>query len=203
MINPRIQVLIDKISQLQKEGITVAEIGVFDGSTTAHYLPIIQQNNGKVYAVDWFSGNEGANGVHEYNPGNKDNILNTFKSNIEQYSHIVTILDGKSCDKISEIPDNSLDICFIDADHRYSSVYNDIKLCLPKMKKGGLIGGHDCEDINAALGPIPDGYLEIDYDVGAQKHWGTIKAVFDHFGTSVEIIPDPHGQRINCWFKQL
>jgi len=41
------------------------------------------------------------------------------------------------------IKDNSLDFVFIDGDHSYAGVKKDIKLWLPKVKKGGWIGGHD------------------------------------------------------------
>ena len=41
------------------------------------------------------------------------------------------------------IPDESLDFCYLDADHSYKGVLNDIKLWMPKIKKGGVICGHD------------------------------------------------------------
>lgn len=40
--------------------------------------------------------------------------------------------------------DNSLDMVFIDADHSYEAVKNDIATWLPKVKKdGGMLAGHD------------------------------------------------------------
>jgi hypothetical protein len=39
--------------------------------------------------------------------------------------------------------DNSLDFVFIDAAHDYDSVKQDIISWLPKVKKGGIISGHD------------------------------------------------------------
>lgn len=41
------------------------------------------------------------------------------------------------------MPDNTLDFCFIDADHRYEAVNQNIELWLPKIKSGGIICGHD------------------------------------------------------------
>jgi len=40
-------------------------------------------------------------------------------------------------------PDGYFDFVYIDADHTYDMVKNDIQLWLPIVKKGGLIGGHD------------------------------------------------------------
>lgn len=39
--------------------------------------------------------------------------------------------------------DESLDFIFIDASHQYDEVYLDIKLWKSKVRKGGLISGHD------------------------------------------------------------
>lgn len=39
--------------------------------------------------------------------------------------------------------DQSVDLVFIDADHRYESVKRDITNWLPKIKPGGYISGHD------------------------------------------------------------
>ncbi len=41
------------------------------------------------------------------------------------------------------IPDQSLDFCYIDADHSYNGVSEDIRLWYPKVRPGGLMGGHD------------------------------------------------------------
>jgi predicted O-methyltransferase YrrM len=39
--------------------------------------------------------------------------------------------------------DLSLDMVFIDADHSYESVRNDIAAWLPKVRLGGILAGHD------------------------------------------------------------
>lgn len=39
--------------------------------------------------------------------------------------------------------DGSLDFVFIDADHSYSGVSNDLQLWAPKVRQGGLLCGHD------------------------------------------------------------
>ena len=41
--------------------------------------------------------------------------------------------------------DNSLDVVFIDANHSYETVLEDIKVWYPKVRKGGVISGHDYE----------------------------------------------------------
>ena len=44
-----------------------------------------------------------------------------------------------------EFEDGSLDFVYIDANHSYDAVKADILAWLPKVKKGGIIGGHDLD----------------------------------------------------------
>jgi hypothetical protein len=186
--------LFDLVEYFQKPGMVVAEIGVFFGATTRTYIDIIKKNNGRLYAIDWFVGNEAVGGehVHGYKPDNGKNTLNLFKQNLADYLDIITILEGKSHDKIPLIPDNSLDICFIDADHRYPSVKEDIKLCIPKVKETGILCGHDYN------GPLLKNkeYLnfteeQLKHDCTPDGHLGVVKAVHESFGdNNIVLIED-------------
>lgn len=49
----------------------------------------------------------------------------------------------RSVDAARFIVDGSLDLVFIDADHSYESCKEDILVWLPKVRKGGVICGHD------------------------------------------------------------
>lgn len=42
-----------------------------------------------------------------------------------------------------KVNDSSLDVVYIDGDHKYSSVINDLHLWYPKIKSGGFLCGHD------------------------------------------------------------
>lgn len=41
------------------------------------------------------------------------------------------------------VPDESLDFVFIDADHTYEGCKRDIENWVPKVRRGGMIAGHD------------------------------------------------------------
>jgi len=52
------------------------------------------------------------------------------------------IVQLSSDEAVSEIPDY-LDFVYIDGNHDYSHVRNDLRNYYPKVKSGGLLGGHD------------------------------------------------------------
>jgi len=69
--------------------------------------------------------------------------MNLFKDKIvwiEDYS-------GKAVDRV---PDD-LDFVYIDGNHDYEFVKKDIELYYPKVKKGGVIGGHDFDGSNRGV----------------------------------------------------
>lgn len=56
---------------------------------------------------------------------------------------VIKDIKGDTWEVASQFEDNSVDFVFIDADHNYESVKKDILSWLPKMKKGGIMSGHD------------------------------------------------------------
>lgn len=54
-----------------------------------------------------------------------------------------TILRMFSVEAAAFVPDRSLDFVFIDGNHGYDAVTEDLTLWSPKVRAGGWIGGHD------------------------------------------------------------
>lgn len=54
----------------------------------------------------------------------------------------VTILRKDSLEAAKEVP-GELDLVFIDANHEYTQVKQDILAWLPKVREGGILAGHD------------------------------------------------------------
>lgn len=69
-------------------------------------------------------------------------------------------------------PDEYFDFVFIDADHRYKSIKEDIMGWMLTVKKGGILAGHD-------------------YKHPGKRHAGVKKAVDEIFGDGVNVIPWP------------
>lgn len=53
------------------------------------------------------------------------------------------IRKGISVDVARTVPDRSLDFVYIDGDHSYDGALLDLRVWTPKVKRGGVIAGHD------------------------------------------------------------
>ena len=131
------------------DGSHFVEIGVMFGKSTT-FLATEIYNSGKKIKLDcvdiW--------GIYQENGviGNSDtfwdgneqkSILNKFKENISPFNDFVIPIKGFSTEIANRYADDSLDFVFINANHEYESVLNDIKSWFPKLKKDGVIAGHD------------------------------------------------------------
>ncbi len=58
----------------------------------------------------------------------------------------VTLLKMLSVEAATRFKDSQLDFVYIDGNHDYGHVMQDLDLWWPKVKLGGLVGGHDCYD---------------------------------------------------------
>ena len=158
--------LLEIIKEKNQKNLTVAEIGTHIGSTTISAASLVKSLKGKYIAVDWFQGSPGTYGNHYYDSDGGKTIFEIFNENIKEanLNDVVTTYNMTSLDACDQIPDKSLDICFIDADHIYQSVKKDIQAYLPKIKPGGIICGHDFEPpaINF-LNTITEDELKIDF----------------------------------------
>lgn len=54
-----------------------------------------------------------------------------------------TILRKRSMEALADVPDESLDFVYIDADHTFDHVMTDIIWWARKVKMGGIVAGHD------------------------------------------------------------
>lgn len=72
-------------------------------------------------------------------PDKKAIGLSMFK----RFGDKTTFIFDYSYNVAQVIPDESLDFCYIDGDHSYEGVRKDIELFYPKVRKGGVLCGHD------------------------------------------------------------
>jgi len=122
------------------------EVGVASGINSKSILK--ELNVEKLYLIDlWANYVKG-----EY----KGPMVENYKSTLKKFKNDkrVKIIKDFSSNAVESVKDNSLDFVYIDANHTYKYVYQDIELWTPKVKDGGIIAGHDvfnCPDVLKAV----------------------------------------------------
>lgn len=116
-----------------------AEIGVKEGRFIAYLLA--QYHRLTMYAVDPWE--DQPNGSEDYIGWDWGQIYSQYQQKIESYRNRVIELRQYSLEASKQVDDYSLDFVFIDAQHDYNSVSQDIEIWRPKVKPGGLLCGHD------------------------------------------------------------
>ncbi len=120
------------LTHYQKKELLVAEIGVDYGSNAKNMLKFLPIK--KMYLIDPYDEKlDGVVGEQRFKKAKK--FLINYRNQIE-------FIKKKSTDALNDIPDD-LDFIYIDGSHKYESVKKDIELYFPKVKKRGILGGHD------------------------------------------------------------
>lgn len=73
---------------------------------------------------------------------------------VREYANPVA---GDSAEAAKGYADGSLDLVFIDGDHRREMVERDCRAWLPKLRYGGLLAGHDADAANVIAGVMAAG----------------------------------------------
>lgn len=129
-----------QLNKLLPKNPIVAEIGVAEGLFS---LEILQKWDPKLlYMVDiWES-----NGSFPGDAGSPQEWHNkNYKEAMERVKgYPVNVLRGPSVGMAQHVvKDGSLDLVYLDACHSFDCVTADLKAWLPKLKKGGVMAGHD------------------------------------------------------------
>jgi hypothetical protein len=127
------------LSFLPKNSIGV-EVGVERGEYSEKIVNIVSPK--KLYLVDsWIDVMTGKFRDQKESARQEKNyqdVLSRFKNN-----HNVEIIRDSSQNASKKIEIDNLDWAYIDADHSYDAVLNDLSIWGEKIKAGGFICGHD------------------------------------------------------------
>ena len=135
---------LDMIRSLISRQIVIAEIGVFKGTFARQLYEMLSPS--KFYLIDLFtgttcSGNEDGNNVIWTNMDNE--YLQVIEYARDKPS--ISVIKYDSSSFLSTLPDNTLDMIYIDGDHGYEGCKKDLLEAYKKVKNGGYICGHDYE----------------------------------------------------------
>jgi hypothetical protein len=120
----------------------VCEIGVFKGEFSE--IMIKNLNPFEIHLIDTFegtmcSGDKDGNNIVWTNLNDEYNrLLLKYESN-----SAVKLHKGYSFDILNKFKDEYFDFIYIDGDHSYDGVKDDLNLSYSKTKKNGYICGHD------------------------------------------------------------
>ena len=127
------------VSTIPENGIFV-ECGAWLGRSSSYLCSIANQRNINIYIVDsWKGSPTRLTSTHKL--ATETDIFEIFKSNLEGANY--TAIRELSVNACKNFEDNSCDVVFIDMEHTYEAVKEDIEVWLPKVKKDGIIAGHD------------------------------------------------------------
>lgn len=123
----------------------ILEVGVYDAQNLfglANSNPSCHFYGVDPYFHKAYGNNEKNDGKQKLLLQNAEDIYKEVFKNAQILKN-VTIIRKESLEATNDFASNSLDLVFIDAIHTYISCKRDIEEWLPKIKKGGLLCGHD------------------------------------------------------------
>ncbi len=134
----------------------VVEIGSWMGRSTGALVAACKEagKNPEIHAVDTFKGTLNEGDVH-YSVVKQfgGSVRKPFEDNMKALGAELNVIEADSVQAAGAFSDACCDAVFIDGDHAYTAVSSDISAWLPKVKPGGLIGGHDFDypDVRRAV----------------------------------------------------
>jgi len=124
----------------KKKDLVGVEVGVLAGS---HALKMLQFLDIKtLYLVDPYFKYKSKykSGEFEWDNRKWEAIA---KEKLQKYKDKIKWIKTTSVKAVVEFKDESLDFAYIDANHEYKFTLEDTELWTPKVKQGGIVGGHD------------------------------------------------------------
>lgn len=135
---------VSEICQSINYGIVV-ELGFFAGRSTAVMAPICISNCNKYYAVDLCSGATANPRDPATQAQQSRDMRKVFEANMRHLGllNFISVHQLDSAASSQMFIDGEVNFCFVDASHVKEDVKRDIEAWWPKIRQGGVLGGHD------------------------------------------------------------
>ncbi len=127
------------------------EIGVSQGINSCMLLNACP-NIEKIYGVDPYVAYD--DWVGPIKQEIIDESYSILTENLPLMGNRFELIKMDSVSAAKNLQDDSYDFVFIDGDHSAKAVLNDLDNYVPKIRKGGIVGGHDIglSGVNMAIG---------------------------------------------------
>jgi hypothetical protein len=160
------------------------EIGVQDAIYTkylaSHFKNVIGIDPYHHYPSEYY--HDGSN----LNQETLDYNYNKVSSELERDYKNISLIRDESLKCIDRFEDNSIDFIYLDGNHMYHYVIQELEAWWPKIKEGGVFGGHD-------YGNYKDEFTTIEVEK-AVKEWASKLNILDN------IIACHHHNGCGSWF---
>lgn len=177
----------DQYPSFIKASGTCVEVGTWHGGFTEAILS--KSDVKKVYCVDpykHFTNNEYPDGMNDLSQVEFDALFNKVQTNLtSKFRQKVEFIRELSVKASSQFEDETLDFVYIDGNHDYKFVLEDLKAWHPKVKKGGYLCGDDIYSTKLDEHDA-DGNVKRVWSSNCWGKYGTYKAIVD-FGKEFEI----------------
>lgn len=126
-----------------------AEIGCWKGRSTSFLAVEIANSNKDIefYCIDTWKGSkehtDANSGGYEPMCLEPEGVFPLFMKNLEPVKDYIKPIQKTSKEASLGFSNEFFDFVFIDASHEYEDIKLDIDLWFPKVKKGGILSGHD------------------------------------------------------------
>jgi hypothetical protein len=119
-------------------------------------------------------------------PEIQEQVYGWMFKNIFPHLDKVVLVTRSSIFASTLFSDGYFDFVYIDGNHNYESVKEDMKAWFPKVKKGGLLGGHDFDNRNITRQDVAEAvkdfckennleYMVFPHEQRQYSDWGIIK----------------------------
>ncbi len=117
------------------------EVGVHRGGFSAAILSVWKGK--KLHAVDPWLHQGVKMDISDESQEIHDENLRVTKETLSKFKGRFAIVRDFSISASNRFLDGSLDFVYLDARHDYRSIWSDLEVWYPKVRKGGIISGHD------------------------------------------------------------
>lgn len=182
------------IRRAARPGCRMLEVGSWLGTgSTQVFIDELRNCGGHLHCVDSWRGSPNADGHSEFVASY--DLYASFRYNVlkSQARDLVTPVRMTSLEAAQKLHGMQFDLIFLDGDHSYKAVREDINAWRPLVRPGGILCGHDCEArvTPETLGlytearerdyvPSPDPRFEV-------HHPGVVLAVHELFGSRAHL----------------
>lgn len=151
-----------------------AEVGVAEGRFS---LTLMGWGVKKLFLIDIWKHTPNVTGDANSPQSWHDSNYFDAKERMKPFGNKVKFLKGESNKMVEKVKDDSLAFVYLDGNHSYEGVKEDLKLWLPKIKKGGVMIGHDYNHL-----------------------YGVLRAVNEFAGEHVKVLPEQSIENQGFWF---